>query len=66
VKNKIESRELDVRHLKMFIIDECDEVLNNSKEILGLIINKFKEIGINPMYALFSATVDEKVQNEAE
>jgi superfamily II DNA/RNA helicase len=35
VKNKIESRELDVRHLKMFIIDECDEVLNNSKEILG-------------------------------
>jgi hypothetical protein len=50
----------------MFIIDECDEVLNNSKEILGLIINKFKEIGINPMYALFSATVDEKVQSEAE
>lgn len=27
VKNKIESKELDIAHLKMFIIDEFDEVL---------------------------------------
>lgn len=28
VKNKILSKELDLTHIKMFIIDEFDEVLN--------------------------------------
>jgi superfamily II DNA/RNA helicase len=46
VKNKIETKELDLKHLKMFIIDEFDEVLKvkNNEEDLGAIINSyFKE-----------------------
>jgi superfamily II DNA/RNA helicase len=35
VRNKILTQELDLKHLKMFIIDECDEVLKNSNDVLG-------------------------------
>jgi superfamily II DNA/RNA helicase len=46
VRNKIESKELDLTHIKMFIIDEFDEVLKvvNNTEDLAVIINTyFKE-----------------------
>jgi hypothetical protein len=47
----------------MFIIDECDEILKNNENDLNLIINSYlKDLGINPMYALFSATINEKIQ----
>ena len=53
----------------MFIIDEFDEVLKvtNNQQDLDAIINEcLKPQGINPMYALYSATVDEEVQKIAE
>lgn len=46
----------------MFVIDEFDEVLKvpNNQQDLDMIINTyFKQIGLNPMYMLFSATVDD-------
>ena len=52
----------------MFIIDEFDEVLkatNNTQDLDAIINECFKPQGINPMYALFSATVDEEVKNAA-
>ena len=69
VKNKIENKELDIKHLKMFVIDEFDEVLkakNNVEDLNEIINSYFKEEGINPMYALYSATVDDEVQKIAE
>ncbi len=53
----------------MFIIDEFDEVLKviNNQQDLDAIINEcFKPKGINPMYALFSATVDDDSQINAQ
>lgn len=53
----------------MFVIDEFDEVLkvkNNFEDLQEIIDSHFKEQGINPMYALYSATVDEEVQKIAE
>ncbi len=61
-------KELDVSHLKMFIIDEFDEVLknlNNNQDLDTIINDYFKPKGINPMYALFSATVDDDSQINA-
>jgi superfamily II DNA/RNA helicase len=46
VKNKIESKELDITQLKMFIIDEFDEVLKNknkSEDLDVIIYTYFKE-----------------------
>lgn len=53
----------------MFVVDEFDEVLKvvNNQQDLDVIINTyFKQVGLNPMYVLFSATVDEQTINDAE
>jgi superfamily II DNA/RNA helicase len=47
----------------MVIFDEFDEILkneNNKEDLQYLITKYFKEININPIYVLFSATVDPK------
>jgi superfamily II DNA/RNA helicase len=68
-RNKIESKELDCSKIKMVIFDEFDEILKNAnnKEDLQQIITKcFKEININPMYVLFSATIDEQTEKDVQ
>ena len=53
----------------MFIIDEFDEVLkafNNQQDLDAIINGYFKSQGINPMYALFSATIDDDIQINAQ
>ncbi len=53
----------------MFIIDEFDEILkvkNNSEDLDEVIGYYFKEIGINPMYAFYSATLDDESLRAAE
>ena len=51
----------------MIIFDEFDEILkndNNRVDLQQIISTYFKSIELNPMYVLFSATVDENVEKD--
>jgi superfamily II DNA/RNA helicase len=69
VRNKIESRELDISKVKMVIFDEFDEIFKeegNRNDLQKIIKTYFKQIDINPMYVMFSATLDEQTLKEVE
>jgi superfamily II DNA/RNA helicase len=69
VRNKIENKELYISKVKMVIFDEFDEILKvtgNRDDLQKIIFTYFKQIDINPMYLMFSATLDDQTLKEVE
>jgi len=57
----LSSRDLDLSHLKFFILDECDQMLGE-EDMRSDVIRIFKQTPINKQVLMFSATLSKDLR----